>query len=57
MGQSGISPKKMGQPFKIPDVLKKRAALHTVLLQINGESEALKSKLRARNDALVTKTK
>ena len=57
MGEFGVSPKKMGRPPKIPDALKKAAALQTVLLQVNGESEASKSKLMATSHALVMKTK
>ena len=44
IGQFGISPKKMGRPSNIPDVLKKVAVLQAVLLRVNGETLRRQSK-------------
>ena len=56
MRRFGVS-MKMDRPPKTPDVLKKAAALQTILLQVNGENKMSKAKLLVTSHALVTKTK
>jgi hypothetical protein len=56
-GRFGVSPNKIGRPPIIPQALKRAAALQTVLMQVNGETEASKSKLLSVSHALVNGTK
>ena len=56
-GHFGKSPQKNGRPTTIPEALKKATAVHTVMMQVNGEAEASKSTLLTTTNTLVVGTK
>ena len=55
-GSFGVSPTKLGRSHKIPDALKRAAALQIILMQVNGQAEVPESKILATTNACVIHT-
>ena len=56
-GHVGVSPPRWGREKLIPEVMTKGLAVHATMLQVSGNGEASKGKLKAAADALTTGTK
>ena len=56
-GHVGVSPPRWGREKLIPEVMTKGLAVHATMLQVSGNGEASKGKLKATADALTTGTK
>ena len=53
-GDVGVSPPRWGREKMIPEAVTKGLAVHAAMLQVSGNGEASKAKLKAATDALKT---
>ena len=56
-GDVGVSPPRWGKEKTIPEAVTKGLAVHAAMLQVSGNGEASRAKLKVAVDALTTGTK